>query len=124
MFHPEDEDSKKRGDLDKIWFESKTESTNAYRNWAKKVLSALVATDILAEAGLREALDISLSMTRSHTDLELLVLRWSVEAHTFVTLMERVHSHLGRCFSDFCLPMLTDEGATSLDLFEEEERML
>lgn len=60
-----------------------------YREWATELLGMPIETDVLADARIRKALDISLSMsvTRSHAD-ELLVSRWSVEMHMFITSWE------------------------------------
>lgn len=57
------------------------------------------------ESWLRTALDISasMSMTRSHTDLELLNSRWSVETHTFLLPKESSFPHWRMLVVMFCL---------------------
>lgn len=67
-------------------FKSKAQSTETYRKWMTEVLSVLGVVEIQAEAGVRKALDISMStyVVRSHAYLELLISSWSMETHTFV----------------------------------------
>lgn len=73
---------------------------------------------------IRKALDISLSMSRarSHMDLELLVSRWSVKTHMFVTSCREFTPTWEDVSVMFRLPLFADEGATGLILSEEEKR--
>lgn len=53
----------------------KTQSIEIYRKWVAEVLSMPNVADTLVNIDVKKALDnsMSLSMTRSHADLELLI---------------------------------------------------
>lgn len=63
-------------------------------------------------------------MTRSHTDLELLVSYWSVEMHTFFTSWKEFIPILKDVLVMFCLSLIADEGAMGLVLSKEEAERL
>lgn len=65
---------------EEIWFESKTRSTKAYRDWAMGAERVCHGRYFGRGCG-KKAFDV----VRSHADLELLVSRWSMEMHTFIT---------------------------------------
>lgn len=70
-----------------IWFESKIQSTMIYKEWAIEVFSVQNIADILSDASVTKAVDVSLdiSIIRSHVDLELLISRWRIKTPTFIT---------------------------------------
>lgn len=51
------------------------------------MLSVQNIADILLDASVGKAVDVSLDMsiTRSHADFEFLIFRWGTDTHTFVT---------------------------------------
>lgn len=104
-------------------FELKTQRTKTYRKWVTKVLSVPDVVDTLAETCIREALDISMSMsvTRSHVDLELLIYCWGAETHTFVTSKREFPPRwrtYGLCSR---LSQYANNDMTSIILSKEEE---
>lgn len=92
--------------------------------FTRSVLGVRNKSDILLDASLRKAVDVSLdiSITRSYVDLEFLTSRWSTEKHTFNTFWEELHQ-LWRIVM-FRLPILADEGAMVLGLGEREKEKL
>lgn len=54
-----------------IRFETKIQSTQIYKDWATEVLGVRNISDILSDASVRRAVDVSLDIciTRTHADL-------------------------------------------------------
>lgn len=90
-----------------------------------EVLSLSSVGDTLVEAGVRKALDMSMSMsvTRSHADLELLISSWSAETYTFIASWEEFTPMLEDVVVTFRLPLCADNSATGI-VFSKEERIL
>lgn len=100
-YRPEDEYSKERDGLDKDPVRVKNQSSNTDRDWAMEVLNVPAMADTLAEAVVRKALDISMSMSviRSSTKLEFLVPN-GAHRRIGLSFLEGVYSHSIGCFSD------------------------
>lgn len=66
--------------------------------------------DTLIEVGVKKALDnsTSMSMTRSHVDLELLISQGIVETHIFITAWGECIPMLQYVAVLFCLPLFLD----------------
>lgn len=105
-----------------IRFESKTQSTRIYRDWATE-FNVQNMGDILTEALVRKAVDVSLDIfiIRSHADLEFLVSRWSTKMHTFITSWEEFTPTLEDILVMFHLPVLVDEGPMGLVMSKREK---
>lgn len=107
-------------------FESKAQSTEAYRKWVKEVLSVPDVENTLVEASVRKAFDISMSIyvNRRHADLELLISLWSLETHTLVTSWGEFTPTSEDVLVIFLLKIVVYNGVTSIVLSMEEDGTL
>lgn len=106
-----------------IRFESKTQSTRIYNEWATEVLSVQDTVDILTLASLRKAVEVSLDsfVMRSHVDIVFLVSWWSRKTYTFLTSWGEFKSTLEEVLVMFRLPALAYKGETGLVLLGGEK---
>lgn len=89
-----------------------------------EVLHVPIMPDSLADAAVRKPLDVymSISVIRSHADLEFLVSRWSTEAATSVTSWGESLLSTGRCFSDVPSTYVRRRGCNGPCLSSQRER--
>lgn len=64
----------------------------------------------------------SMSIQRSHTDLEFLIFRWSTKSHTFTPTWGR--PTLEDIVDLMCLPMFGESQATGIILNEKDKKKL
>lgn len=106
-----------------IKFESNIQSTQIYKEWVEEVLVVRNMSDILSDASVGKAVDVSpdIFITRSHADLEFLISRWSMETHTFFISWGEFTSTLEDVSVMFRLPVLADTGTMALALSNREK---